>query len=159
MPYQYTMKDIKRKRDPFFPAILKGKALLIPGGWVAEIPKVEVEQAILNRYQEGFQKLGMNEQQAKESAWLGAQKVFRAGFIKAVRECVLRRGCDYAKIYPDLVEHHRHHRTLRGFMPERVQHIYLPHNNQPTVVGLGLLAEMAAEARAEMMMEAGLSPE
>lgn len=131
MAYPYRMTDIKRAGKSELPPLLRGRTLLIPGGWQAMIPEVTVEAEILDRYTAAWQRanLGMDEGEAWQKAWYGAQRLFRASYVKGLREFVTRRACDYAQLWPSLIDGttNRNYYTLIGYAPEEIYHYYTPH--------------------------------
>lgn len=115
----------------------RASAIIVDGGWWANVPEVTPDNDTLRAYTEYFR----GEPDPEAAALEVVQRSFDSGFVRGLRLAIGRLAQDYALLHPHLVVPRPTSLKLRGvgrrvreyqlegFNPAALQGMYVPHDN------------------------------
>ncbi len=96
---------------------IRQKGLVIPGGWVAKVPSVQLsDPKEVEVYLKYLIKQGYPERLAPRELQDRIQGTFTGRWLTGLREMIANRGVEWVKI----------HGSIRGFKPQKLQAGYFP---------------------------------
>lgn len=120
--YHIVMPHIKRKRA-------KGGYLYIPGGWMAQVPRIEIEPCVIDAWMLYLRQSGIGVKDSVDGAHEIGQRIYLAGYRPGLISHTNYWARQYEKAYPESLrainDHHEIY-SLDGYDPEIVQSSYIP---------------------------------
>jgi len=119
--YQIVMPHIKRKWG--------NKYLYVPGGWKAQVPRIEVESCVMEAWVVYLRQSGMGVMDSIQGAKQIGQSIYLAGYRPGLISHTAYWAKQYAKMFPDSLRYVglvKRIYSLDGFDPEIIQTSYIP---------------------------------
>jgi len=103
----------------------------IPGGWEVPVGLHWAEPEWESLFQTFYGGGNTSPREAKVKAMVTIQRYCEHGYVRGLKEAVMRRACEYARKWPHLRNRVGWYRNkplieLDGFDPVRVQEMYVP---------------------------------
>lgn len=119
--FKSPMPDINRK--------FGSKRLFIPGGWPADLPRIEVEACVSDAWALYLRQDGMGTIESVRVANAMGQRIYEAGIRPGLLSHTMYWASVYAEMFPDSL--YRAGQidgiyAMRGFDPYPVQSSYIP---------------------------------
>jgi len=119
--FKIEMPHLKRKHGT--------KYLYVPGGWQADMPRIQVEPCVVDAWALYLRQSGMGTLDSLNRAHEMGQLIYEAGYRPGLLSHTMHWAKQYAKSYPDTlcqVGMKNNIFSMNGFDPSVVQSGYIP---------------------------------